>query len=155
MVAFIEGESSAPPIVRTAERAELFQDGAAVLFFETTRENFVVADPPITTFNEFYNRLEAIQKEHTGSRDCIAELEGQLGKYGFKLLEMDNPMIPVTNVENRIKVVQYLILACAIAKKMMPMPIEFKDLFADLIHWHEVVDSRLSLKSRRMLIERV
>jgi 2-polyprenyl-3-methyl-5-hydroxy-6-metoxy-1,4-benzoquinol methylase len=133
----------------------LLNDSAAVLFLETTRENFVVADPPITTFNEFYCRLEAIQKEHTGSRDCIAELKGQLGKYDFKLLEMDNPMIPVTNAEDRVKAVQYLILGCAIAKKMMSMPIEFEDLFADLIHWHEVKDSRLSLKSRRMLIESV
>jgi SAM-dependent methyltransferase len=133
----------------------LLLDGAAVLFFETTRENFVVADPPISTFNEFYNRLEAIQKEHTGSRDCIAELEGQLRKYGFKLLEISSPMIPVTTAENRVKAIQYLILGCAIANKMMAMPIDFEDLFADLIHWHEIKDSRLSLKSRRMLIERV
>jgi SAM-dependent methyltransferase len=133
----------------------ILQHGAAVIFFETTRENFVVADPPITTFNEFYRRLEAIQKEHTGSRDCIAELEGQLAKYGFKLLELANPLLPVSGPENRAKMVQYLILACAITKKMMSLPIEFEDLFEDLIHWHEAKGSRLNLKSRLMLIEKV
>jgi SAM-dependent methyltransferase len=133
----------------------LLNDGAAALFLETTRENFVVADPPIATFSEFYDRLEAVQKGHTGSRDCIGELEGQLRKYGFRLLEMNSPMIPVSDPEDRIKAVQYLILGCAITNRMMSMPIEFEDLFADLLHWYEAKDSRLSLKSRRMLIGRV
>jgi len=36
---------------------------------------------------------------------------------------------------------------------MMSMPIEFEDLFVDLLHWHGLKDSRLSLRSRRLLIE--
>ena len=95
-----------------------------------------------------------VQKQHTGSRDCIAELEKDLGQFGFKLLALDDPALPVTTADNRVKVVQYLILGCTVGKKLMQMPIHLENLFADLVHWHETKDSRLSLKSRRMLIER-
>jgi len=133
----------------------LLNEGAPVLFFETTRENFITADPSIPTFDEFYSRMEEVQKKHTGSRDCIAELERDLSQFGFRLLALDTPVYPVTAPENRLKVVQYLILACTTAKRLMRMPIDLERLLADLLHWYEAKESQLSLKSRRMLIERM
>ncbi len=133
---------------------DILCEKSAVLFLDTTRENFVEAAPPIATFNEFYDRLEAVQKDHTGSRDCIAELEGQLPKTGFRLVESRAPLISVSGASNKEKVAQYLILGCAVAGKMMSLPVDLNGLFADLLHWHDAENGRLGLKSRMLLIER-
>jgi SAM-dependent methyltransferase len=131
----------------------LLNAGAAVLFLETTKENFVVADPPIPTFDAFYGRLEAAQIEAGGSRDCIVELEERLGESAFRLLELESPLIHAAGAAERLWTVQYLILSCAISQRRLSLPISFSSLFAELIQWHEKADSRMSFKSRRMLIE--
>lgn len=132
----------------------LLNESAPVLFFETTRENFVDADPPIPAFNEFYDQMEKVQKKHTGSRDCIAELEGDLDQYGFRLLALDTPSLIFSSPEHREKIVRYLMLTCSVCKRLMHMPLDLNRLLGDLLCWYETDDSRLSLKSRRMLIER-
>lgn len=134
---------------------DLLYGSAAVLLLETTRENFIEADPPIAAFDRFYAQLEAVQKKHTGSRDCIAELLERLALYKFKLLESHTPLNRITTAVNRLKAVQYLILACAVVKKMMPMSLQMSELFADLVAWHDAPHSHMSIKSRRLLIEAV
>jgi SAM-dependent methyltransferase len=132
---------------------ELVHGKGVVLFLDTTRENFVEAEPPIAAWNDFYRRLEAAQKEHTGSRDCIAELEARLPGTVFQRLESLAPLIAVSGAQDRKKVVQYLILACAIATRMMSLPLDLNALIADLIRWHDTKNSRLALKSRLLLIK--
>lgn len=135
---------------------ELLDKEAVVLFIDTTRENFIVAEPPITAFNRLYAQLETIQKQHSGSRDCMDELLEQLDAYGFRLLEAHTPSVPVPTTENRLKAVRYLLLASATVKKMMPpLELELRDLTADLVAWHDAPDACMSIKSRRMLIERI
>jgi SAM-dependent methyltransferase len=133
----------------------LLRENAAVLFLETTRENFIEAEPPIAAFDRFYEQLEAVQREHTGSRDCIAELLALLPSYPFRLLESHTPRNPVTTEADRLKTVRYLALACATVRKMMPVRIRMEELFADLAAWHDAPRPRLSIKSRRLLIEAV
>jgi SAM-dependent methyltransferase len=133
---------------------DLLCEGGTVLFLDTTRESFVDADPPIVAFDDFYNRLEPVQKEHTGSRDCMAELERQLAGTGFRLVESLARRTPVSGGGGRQKVVQYLILGCSIGARMMSQPLDLNALVADLLRWHDAEDSRLDLKSRLLLIAR-
>jgi len=133
---------------------DLLRAGGHVLFLDTTRENFIEASPAIAAFNDFYARMEAVQKHHTGSRDCMAELEARLPGTGFRVVESSGPRTAVTAAGPRRKVVQYLLLACAIGARMMALPLDFDALAADLIHWHDTSDSSLILKSRLLLLAR-
>lgn len=133
---------------------DLLSGNGAVLFLDTTKENFVAAHPPIAAFDDFYDKLAAAQKEHTGSRDCMAELEGRLPGTGFRVVESLALLIPVTGAESREKVVQYLILGCAIAARMMSTPLDLNALVGDLLRWYDAEDSRLDIRSRLLLIAR-
>jgi SAM-dependent methyltransferase len=131
---------------------DLLSGNGVVLFLDTTRENFVEANPSLAVWNDFYDRVEAVQKEHTGSRDCMAELEARLPGTGFRILESLGQSIPVAGAEDRQRVIQYLILGCSITARMMSLPVDLKALVTDLLSWHDARNSNLVLKSRLMLM---
>jgi SAM-dependent methyltransferase len=134
----------------------LLYANAVVLFIDTTRENFISAEPRIATFDRLYAQIEAIQKQHTGSCDCMDKLQARLGASGFRLLEAHTPSAPVSIATNRLKAVQFLILAGATVKKMMPsLALDLGELISDLVAWHDAPAPLMSIKSRRMLIERI
>ena len=132
----------------------LLQDHAVVLFSDTTSDNFINSYPPIPTFDDFYNQLEVLQKEHDGNRNCLIELEENLEKYNFKLIEAYNREIPITTEEHKVKIIQYIILGCSVAKKMIPVRIELKNLFDDIIKWHDSNAPYIQIKTRWMMIQK-
>jgi SAM-dependent methyltransferase len=130
----------------------LLRKDATVLISDASRGNFIDSDPPISAFEEFYRQGEVLQKEHSGDRDCLYQLEESLESYGFRLVESQELAIPVTTEEERVRAIQYIILGCTFALRMLPVQMELLDLFADLVRWHDAPAPRMKIKSRRMTL---
>jgi len=132
----------------------LLDDEGVVLFFDTTKENSIEAHPPLVTFNKFCRRFELMQKLFGVNRNCMAELESKLGAHNFKIIEDQKQIIPITTTVERLQVVQYLLLFCTVAKKMLWIPINFNKILTELLQWYDTPDSRMHLKLQLLLIEK-
>ena len=141
------------PVRLLHQLRELLKDNSVVIFNDTPDENFVNSIPKILTFDNFYNQLEVMQKEGGGNRNCLVDLANNLASHNFTLIEAIDQIIPITTEENKLKIIQYLILGCAVAKKMLSIRMELKDLFNDLIKWYDSNPSYIQIKTKWMVIK--
>ena len=132
--------------------SRLLNDNAAMIFNDTPNENFIVSSPAIPTFDDFYNQLGKAQRAGGGNRDCLAELEGSLEEHGFALIDSCDRAIPITTDENRLRMIQYLILACFVTKQMFSMRVDIAGLFDDLLNWYGSEAPAMEVKTKWMMI---
>jgi len=132
---------------------DLLHNNSVVLLNDTPNENFIESSPSIPAFDDFYKKLQVSQRDKGGNRNCLKELEDNLERYNFKLIEAYDQTIPITTEENRLKIIQYLILGCSIATKMFSIHVDLKSLFGDLVKWYESEASYIQIKTKWMMIK--
>jgi hypothetical protein len=81
-------------------------------------------------------------------------MERRLPGAGFRLLDARTAEVEVAGEADRERAAQDLLLACAVASRLLDLPAGLPALASDLVRWHGRGDSRMVLNTRYLLAGR-